>query len=49
MTNYRIGVVGLGQRIAHVLAAMKEVGWALDVVAAANLVATLTKLLTKSQ
>ena len=33
MTNYRIGVVGLGQRIAHVLAAMKEVGWALDVVA----------------
>jgi predicted dehydrogenase len=27
MTNYRIGVIGLGQRIAHVLAAMKEVGW----------------------
>lgn len=33
MTNYRIGVVGLGQRIAHVLAGMKEVGWAIDVVA----------------
>lgn len=27
----RIGVIGLGQRIAHVLAAMKEVGWKLDV------------------
>ena len=25
--TYRIGVIGLGQRIAHVLAAMKEVGW----------------------
>jgi len=33
MTHYRIGVVGLGQRIAHVLAAMQEVGWSLDVVA----------------
>ena len=33
MSTYRIGVVGLGQRIAHVLAAMKEVGWNLDVVA----------------
>jgi predicted dehydrogenase len=31
MTNYRIGVIGLGQRIAHVLAAMQEVGWTLDV------------------
>ena len=31
--TYRIGVIGLGQRIAHVLAAMKEVGWDLDVVA----------------
>lgn len=30
MTNYRIGVIGLGQRIAHVLAAMQEVGWNLD-------------------
>jgi predicted dehydrogenase len=28
---YRIGVIGLGQRIAHVLAAMKEVGWNLEV------------------
>lgn len=28
--TYRIGVIGLGQRIAHVLAAMKEVGWALS-------------------
>jgi len=27
MTTRRIGVIGLGQRIAHVLAAMKEVGW----------------------
>lgn len=27
----RIGVIGLGQRIAHVLAAMKEVGWALNI------------------
>ena len=33
MTNYRIGVIGLGQRIAHVLAAMKEVGWDLEVAA----------------
>ena len=32
-TNKRIGVVGLGQRVAHVLAAMKEVGWSLDVAA----------------
>ena len=31
MKTYRIGVIGLGQRIAHVLAAMKEVGWILDV------------------
>lgn len=28
--TYRIAVIGLGQRIAHVLAAMKEVGWSLD-------------------
>ena len=27
MKTYRIGVIGLGQRIAHVLAAMQEVGW----------------------
>jgi predicted dehydrogenase len=33
MKTYRIGVIGLGQRIAHVLAAMKEVGWDLDVAA----------------
>ena len=31
MNHYRIGVIGLGQRIAHVLAAMKEVGWMLEV------------------
>ena len=31
MKTYRIGVIGLGQRIAHVLAAMKEVGWNLEV------------------
>ena len=30
MTTYRIGVIGLGQRVAHVLAAMQEVGWNLD-------------------
>ncbi|WP_309643712.1 Gfo/Idh/MocA family oxidoreductase [Phenylobacterium sp.] len=33
MKTYRIGVIGLGQRIAHVLSAMKEVGWSLDVAA----------------
>ena len=33
MKTYRIGVIGLGQRIAHVLAAMAEVGWSLEVVA----------------
>ncbi|WP_332774219.1 Gfo/Idh/MocA family protein [Phenylobacterium sp.] len=33
MKTYRIGVIGLGQRIAHVLAAMKEVGWSLEVAA----------------
>ncbi|MDP3852564.1 Gfo/Idh/MocA family protein [Phenylobacterium sp.] len=33
MKTYRIGVIGLGQRIAHVLAAMKEVGWSLNVAA----------------
>ena len=31
MNNYRIGVIGLGQRTAHVLAAMKEVGWTLRI------------------
>ncbi|MGA0603947.1 Gfo/Idh/MocA family protein [Caulobacter sp. KR2-114] len=31
MKTYRIAVIGLGQRIAHVLAAMKEVGWSLEV------------------
>jgi len=31
MTTYRIGVIGLGQRIAHVLRAMEEVGWTLNV------------------
>lgn len=33
MKTYRVGVIGLGQRIAHVLSAMKEVGWRLDVAA----------------
>jgi predicted dehydrogenase len=32
MKTYRIGVIGLGQRIAHVLRAMEEVGWKLAVV-----------------
>ena len=31
MKSYRIGVIGLGQRIAHVLRAMEEVGWTLNV------------------
>ena len=31
MKTYRIGVIGLGQRIAHVLTAMQEVGWRLEV------------------
>lgn len=31
MKTYRIGVIGLGQRIAHVLRAMEEVGWKLNV------------------
>ena len=31
MKSCRIGVIGLGQRIAHVLAAMQEVGWKLNV------------------
>ncbi len=29
MKTYRIGVIGLGQRIAHVLTAMQDVGWSL--------------------
>lgn len=33
MKVYRIGVIGLGQRIAHVLSAMQEVGWKLNVAA----------------
>jgi predicted dehydrogenase len=36
MQPKRIGVIGLGQRIAHVLAAMKEVGWSLDIVGYAD-------------
>jgi predicted dehydrogenase len=31
MRRHRIAVIGLGQRIAHVLAAMVEVGWMLEV------------------
>jgi predicted dehydrogenase len=30
MNRHRIGVIGLGQRIAHVLAAMEEVGWEIE-------------------
>jgi len=33
MKTYRIGVIGLGQRIAHVLSAMRDVGWKLEVAA----------------
>jgi predicted dehydrogenase len=36
MATYRIGVIGLGQRIAHVLGAMVEVGWDLQVAAHAD-------------
>ncbi|MBS0361137.1 MAG: Gfo/Idh/MocA family oxidoreductase [Proteobacteria bacterium] len=36
MKTYRIGVIGLGQRIAHVLAAMVEVGWRLEVAGQAD-------------
>ena len=36
MGTYRIGVIGLGQRIAHVLAAMKEVGWRLEIAGQAD-------------
>jgi predicted dehydrogenase len=31
MKTYRICIIGLGQRIAHVLRAMEETGWALNV------------------
>ena len=31
MKTYRIGVIGLGQRVAHLLAAMREVGWSLEI------------------
>ncbi|HEY5338350.1 MAG TPA: Gfo/Idh/MocA family oxidoreductase [Rhizomicrobium sp.] len=31
MKSARIGIIGLGQRIAHVLAAMQEVGWNLHI------------------
>src|ERR1700722_7301854 len=31
MKSHRIAIIGLGQRIAHVLAAMKEVGWRPDI------------------
>ena len=37
MKTWRIGVIGLGQRIAHVLAAMAEMGWRLDVAGYADL------------
>jgi predicted dehydrogenase len=30
MKRHRIGVIGLGQRIAHVLVAMQEVGWQIE-------------------
>ena len=33
MKTYRIGVIGLGQRIAHVLLAMRDEGWRYEVVA----------------
>jgi predicted dehydrogenase len=36
MSAKRIAVIGLGQRIAHVLAAMKEVGWDFEIVGYAD-------------
>ena len=36
MKTYRIGVIGLGQRIAHVLAAMQEMDWKLELAAYAD-------------
>ena len=33
MKTYRIGAIGLGQRIGHVLAAMQEMGWKLELAA----------------
>lgn len=35
-SSYRIAVIGLGQRIAHVLSAMQEVGWPLEIVGFAD-------------
>jgi predicted dehydrogenase len=35
-TSHRIGVIGLGQRIAHVLAAMREIAWSVDIVGYAD-------------
>ncbi|HSV03966.1 MAG TPA: Gfo/Idh/MocA family oxidoreductase [Phenylobacterium sp.] len=36
MKTYRIGVIGLGQRIGHVLSAMQEMGWSLELSAYAD-------------
>ncbi len=33
MKTYRIGVIGLGQRIAHVLLAMRDEGWRFELIA----------------
>ena len=33
MTSHRIGVIGLGQRSARILVAMKEIGWTFEVAA----------------
>ncbi len=36
MTSHRIGVIGLGQRSARILVAMKEIGWTFEVAAFAD-------------
>ena len=30
--NTRLAIIGLGQRIAHVVCAMKEMGWQIEIV-----------------
>ena len=48
MKTYRIGVIGLGQRIAHVLSAMKEMGWDLEVAGHADPAPVGTPILARA-
>jgi predicted dehydrogenase len=48
MKTYRIGVIGLGQRIAHVLAAMQSVGWRLDLAGFSDPAPVGTPILAKA-